>query len=162
MGPGADSFRMHAMQFLLIQLLLQILLHPGEFHKAAIDLTNCCKKAFSFLSQGNSSEEEEEGSASEGEDKEEEGAALKGEEEEVDGASSEGEEEEEEGAALEGEEEGAASEGEEEEGGAASEVEEEEEEGAAPQFMDVLVGTFLYLLPHSSGPLNYAIEQASR
>ncbi|KAJ4786518.1 DNA polymerase V [Rhynchospora pubera] len=92
-SPGTDSSRMHAMRFLLMQLLLQILLHPGEFHEAAIDLTICCKKAFSFLSQGNSEEEEE------------------------------------------------------------------EEEGSAPQFMDVLVDTFLSLLPHSSGPLNYAIEQ---
>lgn len=90
------------MQFLLIQLLLQILLHPGEFHEAAIDLTICCKKAFSFLS----SEDEEK------EDEEEKG--------------------------------------------------EEEEEGPAPQFMDVLVDTFLSLSPHSSGPLKYAIEQASR
>lgn len=99
MSPGTDSSRMHAMQFLLIQLLLQILLHPGEFHEAAIDLTICCKKTFSFLS----SEDEEKG-----------------------------------------------------------EEEEKEEEGPAPQFMDVLVDTFLSLLPHSSGPLNYAIEQASR
>jgi DNA polymerase phi len=97
LSPGTDSSRMHAMRFLLIQLLLQILLHPGEFHEAAVDLTICCKKAFSFLSQDNSSEGEE-----------------------------------------------------------------EEEEGSAPQFMDVLVDTFLSLLPHSSGPLNYAIEQASR
>ncbi|KAJ4757383.1 DNA polymerase V [Rhynchospora pubera] len=95
-SPGTDSSRMHAMRFLLMQLLLQILLHPGEFHEAAIDLTICCKKAFSFLSQGNSEEEEE------------------------------------------------------------------EEEGSAPQFMDVLVDTFLSLLPHSSGPLNYAIEQVFR
>ncbi|XP_078169709.1 uncharacterized protein LOC144564074 [Carex rostrata] len=99
MSPGTDSSRMHAMQFLLIQLLLQILLHPGEFHEAAIDLTICCKKTFSFLS----SEDEEKG-----------------------------------------------------------EEEEKEEEGPAPQFMDVLVDTFLSLLPHSSGPLNYAIEQVFR
>ena len=38
---------MHALRYLLIQLLLQVLLRPGEFSEAASELILCCKKAFS-------------------------------------------------------------------------------------------------------------------
>lgn len=31
----------------MVQLLLQILLHPGEFSEAASELSVCCDKAFS-------------------------------------------------------------------------------------------------------------------
>jgi DNA polymerase phi len=38
---------MHAMRYLpiqLLQLLLQVLLHPDEYWEAAIDVAICCKK----------------------------------------------------------------------------------------------------------------------
>lgn len=37
---------MHALRYLLIQLLLQVLLRPGEFSEAASELIICSKKAF--------------------------------------------------------------------------------------------------------------------
>ncbi|KAG9440083.1 hypothetical protein H6P81_020248 [Aristolochia fimbriata] len=45
-GPGPTSSKIHAMRYLLIQLLLQVLLRPGEFSEAALELVICCKKAF--------------------------------------------------------------------------------------------------------------------
>ncbi|KAJ3683162.1 hypothetical protein LUZ60_013389 [Juncus effusus] len=59
--------RIHAMRYLLIQLMLQILLRPGELSEAAIDLTICCKKAFSFISETESEGEEEEDESDENE-----------------------------------------------------------------------------------------------
>ena len=89
---GAEANKLHAMRFLLIQLLLQVLLRPGEFSEAASELIICCKKAF-----------------------------------------------------------------------AASDLldlgEEELDNDADPKLMDVLVDTFLSLLPQSSAPLRSAIEQ---
>ncbi|CAI9781808.1 unnamed protein product [Fraxinus pennsylvanica] len=41
-----DVSKSHAMRYLLIQLLLQILVRPGEFSEAASELIMCCKKAF--------------------------------------------------------------------------------------------------------------------
>lgn len=43
---SADANRLHALRYLLIQLLLQILLRPGEFLEAASEVIICCKKFF--------------------------------------------------------------------------------------------------------------------
>ncbi|OVA10779.1 DNA polymerase V [Macleaya cordata] len=45
-GPGTDANKLHALRYLLIQLLLQVLLRPGEFFEAAFELVMCCKKSF--------------------------------------------------------------------------------------------------------------------
>ncbi|KAF5206015.1 Dna polymerase v family [Thalictrum thalictroides] len=46
-APGKNANRVHAMRCLLIQLMLQVLLRPGEFSESASELVLCCKKAFS-------------------------------------------------------------------------------------------------------------------
>ncbi|KAG6761233.1 hypothetical protein POTOM_034440 [Populus tomentosa] len=89
---GAEANKLHAMRFLLIQLLLQVLLRPGEFSEAASELVICCKKAFAASDLLDSGEEELNNDAD-------------------------------------------------------------------PKLMDVLVDTFLSLLPQSSAPLRSAIEQ---
>ncbi|XP_011002970.1 PREDICTED: DNA polymerase V-like [Populus euphratica] len=89
---GAEANKLHAMRFLLIQLLLQVLLRPGEFSEAASELIICCKKAFAASDLLDSGEEELDNDAD-------------------------------------------------------------------PKLMDVLVDTFLSLLPQSSAPLRSAIEQ---
>ena len=89
---GAEANKLHAMRYLLIQLLLQVLLRPGEFSEAASELIICCKKAFAasdLLDPG----------------------------------------------------------------------EEELDNDADPKLLDVLVDTFLSLLPQSSAPMRSAIEQ---
>ena len=43
---SADANRLHALRYLLIQLLLQLLLRPGEFSEAASEIIICCKKFF--------------------------------------------------------------------------------------------------------------------
>ncbi|XP_073027646.1 uncharacterized protein [Primulina eburnea] len=61
-GLGMDANKLHALRYLLIQLLLQILLHPGEFFEAASELVMCCKKAFGSSDLlGSSSEDESDG-----------------------------------------------------------------------------------------------------
>ncbi|KAK4756143.1 hypothetical protein SAY87_006270 [Trapa incisa] len=45
-NSGINAQRLHSLRYLLIQLLLQILLHPGEFVEAASELIICCKKTF--------------------------------------------------------------------------------------------------------------------
>ncbi|KZV29182.1 DNA polymerase V [Dorcoceras hygrometricum] len=61
-GLGMDACKLHALRYLLIQLLLQILLHPGEFFEAASELVMCCKKAFGCSDLlGSSSEDELDG-----------------------------------------------------------------------------------------------------
>lgn len=101
---------MHAMRYLLIQLLLQVLLHPDEYWEAAVDVTICCKKSFPAIAQGdNSSGQESSGHGSA--DSDEDGP-------------------------------------------------EEPSEEVSLEFMDVLVQTFLSILPHVSGPMCFTIEQA--
>ncbi|KAG6480164.1 hypothetical protein ZIOFF_063642 [Zingiber officinale] len=92
-GPVANKF--HAFRYLLIQLVLQVLLHPGEFSEAALEMIICFKKALppAFADCDFSDEEYD------GDD--------------------------------------------------------------APELMDVLVDTLLSLLPQSTGPLFFAVEQAS-
>ncbi|PIA51903.1 hypothetical protein AQUCO_01000044v1 [Aquilegia coerulea] len=46
-APGKNANRVHAMRYLLIQLMLQVFLRPGEFSESASELVICCKKAFS-------------------------------------------------------------------------------------------------------------------
>jgi DNA polymerase phi len=46
---------MHAMRYLLIQLLLQVLLHPDEYWEATFDVAICCKKSFPVIAQGDNS-----------------------------------------------------------------------------------------------------------
>lgn len=54
-----DLNKCHAMRYLLIQLLLQILLRPGEFSEAASELVICCKKTFGSSDLLGSSGEDE-------------------------------------------------------------------------------------------------------
>jgi hypothetical protein len=108
---GLDSTKMHVIRYLLIQLLLQLLLHPEEYWEAAIDVIICCKKTFPSIAQCDSS------------------SLPKPLEDSVEDSDEDGSEEPNEDASLE--------------------------------FMDVLVQTFLSLLPHVSGPVCFTIEQAS-
>ncbi|XP_042494593.1 rDNA transcriptional regulator pol5-like [Macadamia integrifolia] len=59
-GPGSAANKLHALRYLLIQLLLQILLRPGEFSEAASEVIICCKKAFGTVDLLDSSGEEDE------------------------------------------------------------------------------------------------------
>ncbi|CAI9104153.1 OLC1v1002776C1 [Oldenlandia corymbosa var. corymbosa] len=45
-GVSRDANKLHALRYLLIQLLLQILLRPGEYHEASVELIICCKRSF--------------------------------------------------------------------------------------------------------------------
>ncbi|KAM1233098.1 hypothetical protein EV1_002755 [Malus domestica] len=45
-GLSSDANRLHALRYLLIQLLLQMLLRPKEYLEAVSELIICCKKAF--------------------------------------------------------------------------------------------------------------------
>lgn len=58
-GLSADANKLHALRYLLIQLLLQLLLRPGEFTEAASELIICCRKAFSVHDPPESSGEDE-------------------------------------------------------------------------------------------------------
>lgn len=49
-GLSADANKLHALRHLLIQLLLQVLLRPGEYSEAASELTICCKKVLTASS----------------------------------------------------------------------------------------------------------------
>ena len=59
MRLSATANKLHALRYLLIQLLLQVLLRPGEFSEAASELILCCKKAFSSSDLLESSGEDE-------------------------------------------------------------------------------------------------------
>ncbi|WVZ77983.1 hypothetical protein U9M48_025769 [Paspalum notatum var. saurae] len=110
-GPGLDSTKMHVMRYLLIQLLLQVLLHPDEYWEAAVDVTICCKKSFPAIAQGdNSSGQESGGHGSE----------------ESNGDGSDDSDED---------------------------ASKDSHEEMPLEFMDVLVQTFLSILPHASGPV---------
>lgn len=54
-----DASKLHALRYLLIQLLLQIVLRPGEFFEAASELVICCKKTFGSSDLLESSGEDE-------------------------------------------------------------------------------------------------------
>ncbi|GMI83744.1 hypothetical protein like AT5G64420 [Hibiscus trionum] len=56
---GNDANKLHALRYLLILLLLQVLLRPGEFCDAASELIICCKKAFAASDDPDSSGEDE-------------------------------------------------------------------------------------------------------
>ncbi|XP_030515582.1 myb-binding protein 1A-like protein [Rhodamnia argentea] len=58
-GLSPDVPKLHALRYLLIQLLLQVLLRPEEFAEAASELVICCKKAFSSPDLLESSGEDE-------------------------------------------------------------------------------------------------------
>ncbi|CAL5377606.1 unnamed protein product [Camellia sinensis] len=58
-GLSADANKLHALRYLLIQLVLQVLLRPGEFSEAVSELIICCKKAFSTADLLDSSGEDE-------------------------------------------------------------------------------------------------------
>ncbi|KAI3841024.1 hypothetical protein MKX03_018255 [Papaver bracteatum] len=45
-GPGKEADKLHALRYLLIQLLLQVLLRPEEFFEAAFQLVICCQKSY--------------------------------------------------------------------------------------------------------------------
>ncbi|KAG6425009.1 hypothetical protein SASPL_115432 [Salvia splendens] len=53
-----DASKLHALRYLLIQLLLQIILRPGEFSEAASEIVMCCKKAFISSDLESSGEDE--------------------------------------------------------------------------------------------------------
>lgn len=57
--PSPVVHKLHALRYLLIQLLLQVLLRPEEFAEAASELVICCKKAFSSPDLLESSGEDE-------------------------------------------------------------------------------------------------------
>ncbi|KAL2511984.1 DNA polymerase V family [Abeliophyllum distichum] len=57
--PSMDVKKIHALRYLLIQLLLQVLVRPGEFSEAASELTTCCKKAYGSSDLLESSGEDE-------------------------------------------------------------------------------------------------------
>ncbi|XP_043711962.1 rDNA transcriptional regulator pol5-like [Telopea speciosissima] len=59
-GPGSAANKLHALRYLLIQLLLQVLLGQGEFSEAASEVIICCKKAFGTVDLPESSGEEDE------------------------------------------------------------------------------------------------------
>ncbi|WCJ18168.1 DNA polymerase V family [Euphorbia peplus] len=56
---SGNANRAHALRYLLIQLLLQVFLRPGEFADAISELVICCKKAFSASDLPESSGEDE-------------------------------------------------------------------------------------------------------
>ncbi|XP_074286005.1 uncharacterized protein LOC141611379 [Silene latifolia] len=58
-GLSAEANKVHALRYLLIQLLLQLLLRPGEIAEAASELVICCRKAFPVNDDAESSGEEE-------------------------------------------------------------------------------------------------------
>ncbi|KAF2296534.1 hypothetical protein GH714_040553 [Hevea brasiliensis] len=58
-GLSTDANRLHALKYLLIQLLLQVLLRPGELSEAVSELIICCKKAFAVSDLLDSSGENE-------------------------------------------------------------------------------------------------------
>lgn len=58
-GLGADTYRLHALRYLLIQLLLQVLLRSGEYSEAASELVICCKKVFSTVDRPDNSGEDD-------------------------------------------------------------------------------------------------------
>ncbi|XP_061370824.1 rDNA transcriptional regulator pol5 [Gastrolobium bilobum] len=58
-GCSADANRLHALRYLLIQLLLQVLLRPGEYSEAASELIICCRKTFSASDLPESSGEDD-------------------------------------------------------------------------------------------------------
>ncbi|GAV65086.1 LOW QUALITY PROTEIN: DNA_pol_phi domain-containing protein [Cephalotus follicularis] len=62
-GLSADAYKLHALRYLLIQLLLQVLLRPGEFSEAASELVICCKKAFAASDLLDSGDDEVDGDA---------------------------------------------------------------------------------------------------
>ncbi|RZC61830.1 hypothetical protein C5167_023587 [Papaver somniferum] len=45
-GPRKEADKLHALRYLLIQLLLQVLLRPEEFFEAAFQLVICCRKSY--------------------------------------------------------------------------------------------------------------------
>uniref|UniRef100_A0A1J3DHH6 DNA polymerase V n=1 Tax=Noccaea caerulescens TaxID=107243 RepID=A0A1J3DHH6_NOCCA len=62
-GLSAYAKKFHSLRHLVVQLLLQILLHPGEFSETATELSVCCDKAFKpsldlLRSDGEGEEEE--------------------------------------------------------------------------------------------------------
>ncbi|XVE49423.1 hypothetical protein DITRI_Ditri01bG0081300 [Diplodiscus trichospermus] len=58
-GLSSDANKLHALRYLLILMLLQVLLRPQEFHDAASELIICCKKAFVVPDDLDSSGEDE-------------------------------------------------------------------------------------------------------
>ncbi|CAL5183268.1 unnamed protein product [Lathyrus oleraceus] len=56
---SVDANRDHALRYLLIQLLLQVLLCPREYSEAASELIICCKKTFSTSDNPESSGEDD-------------------------------------------------------------------------------------------------------
>lgn len=96
-GHGLEANKLHALRYLLIQLLLQLVLRPQELYDAAAELIICCKKAFPEVAQHESVDEED-----------------------------------------------------------------ELDDDGSPELMDVLMDTLLSLLPQSSSPMCYAIEQVTQ
>ncbi|KAL6209478.1 hypothetical protein ACLB2K_020420 [Fragaria x ananassa] len=56
-GLSSEANRLHALRYLLIQLLLQMLLRPKEFLVAVSELIICCKKAFPVVDPVDSGED---------------------------------------------------------------------------------------------------------
>ncbi|MQL80121.1 hypothetical protein Taro_012548 [Colocasia esculenta] len=96
-GPSSEANKLRAVRYLLVQLLLELLLHPGELSEAVAEIIICCKKAFPGATQFESVDEED---------------VL--------------------------------------------------DDNDNPELLDVLVDNLLSLLPQSSGPMFYAVEQVFR
>ncbi|KAF5733384.1 DNA polymerase V-like isoform X1 [Tripterygium wilfordii] len=58
-GLSSDANKLHALRYLLIQLLLLVLLRPGEFTEAASEVIICCRKAFAVSDLPDDSGEDE-------------------------------------------------------------------------------------------------------
>ena len=95
-GSGVEANKLHALRYVLIQLVLQVLLCPEQFNEAASEIAICCQQAFPDT------------------------AAVHGD---------------------------------------SAEREKEFDDNEMADLMDVLLDTFLSLLPHSSGPMCFSVEQ---
>ncbi|CAN0898649.1 rDNA transcriptional regulator pol5 [Linum grandiflorum] len=55
------SYKYHALRYLMIQLLLQVLLRPGEFTEPVSEIIICCKKAYQLTDIPDQEEDESDG-----------------------------------------------------------------------------------------------------
>ena len=55
------TYKYHALRYLMIQLLLQVLLHPGEFTEPVSEIIICCKKAYKLTDIPDQEEDESDG-----------------------------------------------------------------------------------------------------
>lgn len=56
---GTDANRLHALRYLLIQLVLQVVLRRGDLSETALEIVICCKKAYRVSDHLDSTEEDD-------------------------------------------------------------------------------------------------------